>query len=83
VTKVVEKVDPYGELIDLAVELVQDLATTQAAFLANSDLPVEKTKELSHAIDLAARIQEKTLALAKANWRRGQTVRVPRGTKPK
>ena len=73
-TKVVEKVDPYGELIDLVVELVQDLATTQAAFLANRDLPVEKTKELSRAIDLAARIQEKTLALAKANWRRGRTV---------
>ena len=69
-TKVVQKVDPYGELVDLAVELVQDLAMTQLALLANG-MPVEKTKELAHAIDLAARIQEKTLALAKANWRRG------------
>ena len=82
-TKVVEKVDPYGELIDLAVELVQDLAITQAAFLANSDVPTERTKELSHAIDLAARIQEKTLALAKANWRRGPRTRLSRGPKPK
>jgi hypothetical protein len=73
--KIVEKVDPYGELIDLAVQLVQDLAMTQAAFWASGDLPVEKTKEFSHAIDLAARILEKTLALAKANWRRGQTSR--------
>jgi hypothetical protein len=81
--KIVEKVDPYGELIDLAVELVQDLAMTQAAFWASSDLPAEKTKELSHAIYLAARIQEKVLALAKANWRRGSRTRLSRGPKPK
>ena len=63
-------VNQYGELIDLAADLGHDLATTQMAFLVNGDLPVEKTKELSHAIDLAARIQKKMLALAKANLRR-------------
>jgi hypothetical protein len=68
--KVVRKGDQYGELVDLASDLGHDLATTQMAFLVNGDLPVEKTKQLSHAIDLAARIQKKTLALAKANLRR-------------
>jgi hypothetical protein len=81
-TKVVQKVDPYGELIDLSTELGVDLAMMQLAFLANG-MPVEKTKELAHAIDLAARIQEKTLALAKANWRRRPRTRLSRGPKPK
>jgi len=44
---------------------------------------VEKRKELAHAIELAARIQEKTLALAKANWRRGPRMRLSPGPKPK
>jgi hypothetical protein len=60
-------VDQYGELMALAADLGHDLATTQIAFLVNGDLPVAKTKELSHAIDLAAQIQRKMLALAKAN----------------
>lgn len=69
-TKVVRKGDPYGKLIDLAADLGHDLAMTQISFLVDGDLPVEKSKELSHAIDLAARLQKKTLAFAKANLRR-------------
>ena len=68
-TKVVAKADRrYGELIDLAAELVQDLEVMKnELLLTGASQEEEKVKQLSHAIDLAARLQEKTLALVKAS----------------
>jgi hypothetical protein len=58
----------YGELIDLAAELVEALQVMKNELLLTGALQAdEQVKQLSHAINLATRLQRKTKAIVKAN----------------